>query len=210
MGKRSDGFARNARDFYPTPRAAIEPLLPFLRPATRFYEPAAGDGALAAHLVAAGHICTGMSDIEPQAPDVEKHDAMMLTGRMGADCFITNPPWGVAAMHPLIRGLTWFAPTWLLLYGDWLFTRQAVPFLPLAAKAVAVGRVKWIPDSPHTGKDNAVWVLFDFANDAPTQFFGRAPARPGVRAAAFYRESENLDVRQAEMAKLANFPARAG
>jgi hypothetical protein len=43
---------------------------------------------------------------------------------------------------------------------------------------VSVGRVKWIPDSKMTGKDNCCWYLFDQADDAPAQFIGRAAGSP--------------------------------
>lgn len=39
---------------------------------------------------------------------------------------------------------------------------------------VGVGRVKWISDSPFTGKDNCCWYLFDGSSQAATQFIGRA------------------------------------
>jgi hypothetical protein len=42
------------------------------------------------------------------------------------------------------------------------------------ATALCVGRVKWIEDSPFTGKDNCAWHLFDASIDAPAQFIGRA------------------------------------
>ena len=45
MGKRSD-FDRIPRDYYPTPKAAVGPLLPHLLPATLFIEPCAGEGHL--------------------------------------------------------------------------------------------------------------------------------------------------------------------
>jgi len=40
-----------------------------------------------------------------------------------------------------------------------------------------VGRVKWIPDSKMTGKDNCAWYLFDNTFEGKggcTQFYGRA------------------------------------
>jgi hypothetical protein len=65
-------------------------------------------------------------------------------------------------------------PTWLLFDADWSHTRQAAPYLPRLRKIVSVGRVKWIPDSPFTGKDNCAWHLFDRPATAPALFFGRA------------------------------------
>ena len=45
MGKRSD-FKRRERDFYPTPREALLPLLPHIKGVRRFREPCAGAGDL--------------------------------------------------------------------------------------------------------------------------------------------------------------------
>lgn len=172
MGKRSN-FERVARDFYPTPAEAVTPLLPHLLPATGFCEPCAGDGALVDHLTAAGHTCFGASDIDPRRADVSYADALTILAFF-AECFITNPPWDRTILHPLIKHLSSQRPTWLLFDADWMHTRQSAPFIPLLRKIVSVGRVKWIKDSPFTGKDNCCWYLFDARNDLPTQFIGRS------------------------------------
>lgn len=172
MGKRSS-FERKERDFYPTPVEAVRPLLPHLKPATRFVEPCAGDGALIDHLTAAGHVCARAWDIEPQRDDIEKKNALqMLVGNV--DCFITNPPWDRRTLHPLIAHLTPQHPTWLLFDADWVHTVQAIPYMPFLRRIVSVGRIKWIPGSTMTGKDNCAWHLF--ADDAQpfSAFFGRA------------------------------------
>lgn len=53
MGKRPN-FERREADFYPTPRAAVRPLIPYLRGIRSFAEPCAGDGALVRHLESSG------------------------------------------------------------------------------------------------------------------------------------------------------------
>lgn len=175
MGKRS-AFERAPRDFYPTPAAAVVPLLAHLRPGTVFAEPCAGNGALVDHLTAAGHVCAWASDLEPQRPDIHANDATSC-GIGAAECFITNTPWKREVLHAILVHLSDQAPTWLLLDADWIHTRQAIPFLPRLRKVVSVGRVKWIPDSPFTGKDNAAWYLFDRPEQGiVTQLFGRASA----------------------------------
>jgi len=175
MGKRST-FERAPRDFYPTPAEAVAPLLPHLAPSTRFIEPCAGDGRLVDHLTAAGHRCVFAGDIEPQRKDIECGNALSLvTGwRIAADAIVTNPPWGRADLHPLIGHLSAVLPTWLLFDADWMHTKQSAPFIPYLHKIVSVGRVKWIPDSKMTGKDNCAWYLFDQTSEAPAQFIGRA------------------------------------
>lgn len=174
MGKRSS-FSRVDRDFYPTPIEAVTPLLPHLAPCTRFVEPCAGDGRLIDHLASAGHVCTYAFDVEPRRSDVHLGCARIeLSAGHGADCFITNPPWSRPVLHAIITNLSARLPTWLLFDADWMHTRQAAPFLPHLQKIVSVGRVKWIADSPFTGKDNCCWYLFDANAVAPAQFIGRA------------------------------------
>lgn len=180
MGKRSS-FDRVPRDFYPTPVEAVRPLLPHLIAGTVFVEPCAGDGALIDHLQGAGHRCTFGIDIAPIWPIVRTADATTARYNMGgATCFITNPPWSRDVLHPIITNLSSQAPTWLLFDADWIHTRQAVPFLPLLQTIVSVGRVKWIPGSKMTGKDNCAWHLFDSTPDASrwpaAAFYGRKAA----------------------------------
>lgn len=172
MGKRSS-FERVPRDFYPTPVEAVRPLLPHLAPGTRFAEPCAGDGQLIDCLVDAGHHCVWASDIEPRRADILENDAE-ICGAGPINCFITNPPWSRDSLHPIILNLSHKAPTWLLFDADWMHTKQAACFMPLLRKVVSVGRVKWIPDSPFTGKDNCCWYLFDANGFAATSFVGRA------------------------------------
>lgn len=172
MGKRSD-FERRERDFYPTPREAVAPLLPYLRPATSFIEPCAGDGALVRTLEDSGHSCWLAVDIEPQHPRILRGDAMAVRTNPSLDCFITNPPWDRSALHPIITHLAAQAPTWLLFDADWMHTRQSAEFMPWCRKIVSVGRVKWIPDSKMTGKDNCCWYEFWAGNRNGTHFFGR-------------------------------------
>jgi hypothetical protein len=123
--------------------------------------------------MAAGHICAWASDIEPQRADIHENCALSV-GIGAAHCFITNPPWDRSVLHPLIVHLSDRAPTWLLFDADWAHTRQAAPYLNRLRKIVSVGRVKWIPDSPFTGKDNCAWHLFDRPAAEPAVFYGRA------------------------------------
>lgn len=171
MGKRSN-FERVARDFYPTPEAAVLPLLPHLRPNTIFEEPCAGDGALKDILNRHGHDCRFSSDIEPQREDIVKSDFIDLW-QTTCECFITNPPWDRKILHPLITHLSDIAPTWLLFDADWMHTKQSAEYMGRCVKIVSVGRVKWIPDSKMTGKDNCAWYLFDKNHNGPTEFYGR-------------------------------------
>ena len=169
MGKRSL-FPRVPQDAYATPAEAVTPLLRHLAARTRYIEPCAGEGRLIEHLERAGHVLVGAYDL----PD----DARMKRYEVsGADAFITNPPWGRDILHPIILNLSDQAPTWLLLDSDWIHTIQSIPYLLRLRKIVSVGRVRWIPGSLFTSKDNCAWCLFDRPRPddrAVTHFIGRS------------------------------------
>lgn len=140
-----------------------------------FAESCAGDGALIVHLEGFGFHCHEALDIEPKGRGIEKLDALEWSHHDTlANMIITNPPWDRKILHPMIEHFTSMRPTWLLFDADWVHTRQSTPYLPLLRKIVSVGRVKWIPESKMTGKDNCAWHLFD-RDGAGTQFFGRQP-----------------------------------
>ena len=177
MGKRS-AFARRERDYYPTPAAAVDPLINHIpvmgRWGASYAEPCAGDGALIKALNAHGLRCTYAGDIQPQVDWITKRGALQWDFPKGVDFIITNPPWARSILHPMIEHFSDMRPTWLLFDADWVHTKQAAPYLPRLRKIVSVGRVKWIEASPHTGKDNCAWHLFTRPSDEPAQFFGRA------------------------------------
>ena len=176
MGKRSD-FERNPRDFYPTPWEAAAPLLNHLPLDLKYWEPCAGDGALIDHIDSIFFDACGLAtDIEPQRADVQRFDVFDVGGihAPGMTHIITNPPWDRKILHPMITLFSALRPTWLLFDADWMHTKQSTEFQPYLRKIVSVGRVKWIPDSKMTGKDNCAWYLFDQANPGPTEFFGPA------------------------------------
>lgn len=166
MGKRSN-FERRPADFYPTPRAAVEPLIPYLRRIRSFAEPCAGDGDLVRHLESLGLHCTYAGDIRTG------HDALALDRYDGAEAIITNPPYTRDLMHRLIEHFQRILPTWLLLDADWASTKQAAPYLSCCSDMVAIGRVKWIEGSKYSGKDNHAWFKFDIRHSGGPVFHGR-------------------------------------
>ena len=174
MSKRSD-LKRRERDFYPTPYEAVVPLLGHLQYSTRFSEPCAGDGALCEHLIKHGHRVYWASDIEPQGnrDDIIQADALKITNPLAwSDCIITNPPWDRKLLHPMIEHFRNLAPTWLLFDADWMHTKQSSEYMKYCSKVVSVGRVKWIPDSKMTGKDNCCWYRFE-KEPCQSIFYGR-------------------------------------
>jgi hypothetical protein len=181
LGKRSD-YSRKPRDYYPTPLAAVLPLIPHLPASFTFCEPCAGDGRLVEHVESAHEdaSCITAYDIEPQAGDVEDLDALALAEEhvSGCDVIITNPPWDRKILHPMIERFSDLRPTWLLFDADWIHTIQSAELVrSRLCKIVSVGRVKWIEDSAGSGKDNAAWYLFDRNKSGETEFHGRQPKK---------------------------------
>jgi len=170
MGKRSQ-FPRRERDFYPTPEAAVGPLIDHIDDVCVFDEPCAGAGDLTRHLVSRGLSVGRQSDVEPSGAGVECIDAIDLVDCAG-DVFITNPPWSRHLMHPILNHLISIAPTWCLIDADWAHTKQAAAYMERCEKIVSVGRLRWIAGSPHTGKDNCCWYLFS-ERKSSTVFHGQ-------------------------------------
>ncbi len=172
MGKRSD-FPKIDKSLYETwdPRA-VAPLLPHLKPRTRFIEPCAGNLALVRQLEGAGHVCRWASDIEarevtytvsgvPVTRHVPGMDALTLGGKLEhADCIISNTPWDRDILHAMIAYFLKYNSAWLLLDAGWAFTKQSADYMPYCSDIVAVGRVKWIPETTMVGKDDCAWYRF--------------------------------------------------
>jgi hypothetical protein len=154
MGKRSN-FERVERDYYPTPFAAVAPLIPHLKRhgVESFAEPCAGDDSLVNHLRSYGLKCAYNDDIAHGA------DALRRTHFPG-EAIITNPPYTRPVMHAMIDHFRRISPTWLLMEWDWAATKQAEPHMQFCTHVVIVGRLKLIPGSPHFGKENFAWYRF--------------------------------------------------
>lgn len=180
MGKRSE-FKRIERDYYRTfdPKAG-EILKPFIEHVICYAEPFAGKGDLIRNLKENGVTakCTIFTDIEPQDDQIKKFDAFDLTKEdllySKVDAVISNPPWTREILH---RAIEHFAPkteTWFLLDANWLFTKQASPYIrKWLTDVVTIGRLKWIEGTKMTGKDDCCWMRFCFDKEEPTRFYGR-------------------------------------
>jgi hypothetical protein len=91
----------------------------------------------------------------------------------GADAIITNPPWSRPILHKMILHFQRLKPTWLLFDSDWAYNRMAAPYLDTCSDIVAVGRLKWIEGTTHSGKDNCSWYRFWCRHHGLTKFHGR-------------------------------------
>jgi hypothetical protein len=188
MGKRSD-FPRREADFYPTPRKAVLPLIPYLRRdgIRTFAEPCCGKGDLVRHLESFGLRCVHQGDL------ATGQDALAIQRYVGnPDAGITNPPFkypedpkrSTRLLFDLIRHfLDLDVPFWLLLPHDWSANKGSAPHLRHCSDIVPIGRVKWIPDSEHNGGfENSAWYRFEAQHTAGPVLHGsdqseRVPVR---------------------------------
>jgi hypothetical protein len=172
MAKRSD-FERIEKDAYQTidPRA-VQMLLPHLRGIKTFAEPCAGEGYLVGALQAAGLICAYEGDI------ATGHDALVYPFHEEADfdAIITNTPWRRDIFHAMIERFMHIAPTWALLDAGWAYTRQSAPYIDQCSHIIAVGRLRWIPGTTMSGKDDCVWLRFHAQHVGGPKFVGREVA----------------------------------
>jgi hypothetical protein len=186
MSKRRPGLKPRERDDWPTPWPAVLPLLPHLKPHTRFIEPCCGAGDLVQHLERAGHACVASYDLPI--------DARIASYAIDPDAiFITNLPFR-RRFEPnrIIANLSDQRPLWALFYSDWLFTSQAAPVLPRLRAVAVIGRCKWIPGTPHSGMENCCWCLFDQPRPdgrIEIRFFGRIDSRADSTRVVYARRA---------------------
>lgn len=173
MGKRSD-FERKPKDAYQTiDKRAFSPLVPHIRNG-RYAEPCLGGGKLVEGFAAVmpGLRCTYSADIDTGECAIT--GTGLLDRRQEYDYIITNPPWKRPILHAMIDRFASIAPTFLLFDANWMFTKQARPYLEKCYKVVTVGRLIWEPGTTMSGKDDAAWFCFTPNHDgSPPQFFGK-------------------------------------
>ena len=174
MSKRRPGLKPRDRDDWPTPWPAVVPLLKLLEPRTKFIEPVAALASWSSisSALAMSRCGLRLADRSRTASYAIEPDTI----------FVTNLPWRRQfGMNDIIVNLSDQRPLWGLVYADWLFTSRATPCLPRLRAVAAVGRVKWIANSPHAGMENCCWCLFGRPRPdavAAIRFIGRiGPAR---------------------------------
>jgi hypothetical protein len=154
----------------------VEPLIPHLRGIRTFAEPCAGAGALVRHLEAFGLRCVYSGDIRTgqdargqllwQSRCDHHEPAVQISGR---------PPRSTRLLFDLIRHFLGLGvPFWLLLPHDWSANKGSTSCLRHCSDIVPIGRVKWIPDSEHSGgMENSCLYRFDARHTNGPVFHGR-------------------------------------
>lgn len=84
----TDIYTPKGYDACQTPGYALDPLLPYLRPSWRIWEPAAGDGYLVAAIRQAG-FTVRKSDV------ITRQNFFDYQPMAAWDCIVTNPPYSI-------------------------------------------------------------------------------------------------------------------
>ena len=177
MGKHETGYARQDRDFYPTPAWPIEALAEQvdLR-GKRILECACGDGRMARALEAAGAYVTAFDVADYGYGGVR--DFLRDEFPEQFDGTITNPPYGPrgkTAEAFIEAGLQRLGNGFLALllpadFDSAVTRRRLFDECPaFTAKIILTRRVKWFqnPANPKvTPKENSAWFLWEGAGPA--------------------------------------------
>lgn len=179
MGKRSN-FEKIDRNYYRTfDTRAGDALKPFLdKDGIKTYvEPFAGAGDLYDQLKNLGYDCKHLSDIEPQdtlglGNIIKTMDYKDVVNEHDVDAMITNPPWDRHFFHEAIEIVTpKFPICWWLMSANWAFNKSSSKYLDkYVTDIVAIGRLKWIPDTKMAGKDDCIWVRTSVDKKDDTKF----------------------------------------
>lgn len=186
MAKRNSEYERRERDAYQTPAwvtwALIDELRPrgLLRPRRFVWEPAAGEGQMAAVLRDAG-LTVFASDIVPEGAETKRGNFLTDVDNVQAvrpllDAVITNPPYKDAEEF-IIRALDVAEPrnglVAMLLPVDFDSAKGRVDLFAncpaFGLKIVLTDRITWFePELPPPGKDVATpseshaWFCWDW------------------------------------------------
>jgi hypothetical protein len=152
MGKRSS-FERIPRDFYPTPQAAVPPLLPHLRGVRSFAESCCGDGALVLWKQTG---CT--VSMRATSRPGKLRSLLRVTARWWTRSLLIHLTHAPSCMRssPIFNAS-------LLIDLDWAATKQAAPYLVSCTNIVSVGRLCLFPETKTAGKQNFGWFPFERA-----------------------------------------------
>src|SRR4051794_27249997 len=167
--------ARSGADWWPTPQCLTAALLRCVLPrlAGPIWEPAAGDGRLAAAMHQAGRIVLA-SDLEPRAPGIAELDFLQDNPPLAAAgaIIVTNPPFNRLdafidrSLALLDAGAV--SAVVLLLRSDALTTSGRAAALNRAEREVlCCWRPVWLPDTRGGGRWSNGWITWRAGHTGP-------------------------------------------
>jgi hypothetical protein len=162
LSQRWSGYERSERDVYHTPDWVTRTLLPVLRPVSRVWEPAAGQGKMTEALRDAGY--------EVVATDIaDGVNFLAESHHRGAQAIITNPPFNQAREfieHALVLMEPVRGQIAMLLRTDFdhAITRQHLfgGCPAFAKKLVLTKRIVWYERPRAAPSFNHAWYLWDW------------------------------------------------
>jgi hypothetical protein len=184
MSQRFSEYARKERDDYPTPVWVTEIVIPHLKSLniTSIWEPAAGEGGMAAALARAGFTVTE-TDLSSGVNFLDDRAWSQAGSR--CDAVVTNPPYGLQgklAERFIERALELMRPSQgavaMLLKVDFdsgLTRRRFFTDCPAwMTKLVLLKRIEWFKSlNGNTPSDNHAWYIWSWRHDgAPRLAYG--------------------------------------
>ena len=178
MPQRFSEYPRKERDDYPTPPLVTETVIPHLKAlnVTSIWEPAAGQGEMAAALANAGFTVTA-TDLNSGVDFLDDKTWSQAVSRCNA--IVTNPPYGQQgklAVRFIERALDLMRPrrgaVAMLLKVDFdsgLTRRRFFADCPAwMTKVVLLKRIQWFKSpTGNTSSDNHAWHLWSWRHDGP-------------------------------------------
>ncbi len=146
----------NPKNFWPTPKAAVDPLRDVIPAGTVYVEPCAGGGDLIGHLD--WLTCSAAYDISPSSPVIVQVDAVEV--KPDKRMIVTNPPFQWTLLKPLLDHWIGKRVCWLLLPLDMLANKRTAPYMAHVDRIVPLGRVSWL-NNGKGGMENFAWFRFD-------------------------------------------------
>jgi hypothetical protein len=173
MSQRFSEYARRERDDYPTPVWVTETVIPHLKDlgVTSIWEPAAGEGGMAASLAGAGFTVT--------ATDIKSGIDFFDSADRSVSAVVTNPPYGkqgklaerfIERALDLTRARQGVVAMLLKVDFDSGLTRRRffAECSAWAAKLVLLKRIEWFKSqNGMTPSDNHAWYIWSWQHDGP-------------------------------------------
>lgn len=174
MRQRNLPYARQDRDFYPTPAWATAALLRRVRLPAGVWEPCCGDGAMARVLEAHGHSVAG-TDLVGRGYGEGGRDFLTET-RMpdGAAAIVTNPPYGRGLCRFVDHALELARPlsgmVAMLVNIQWLtgaVNSTRLRHSAFDASVMLTNRIVWFPGEDgrpaKQPQENHCWLVWDWS-----------------------------------------------